>query len=55
MVNSDNDPYVCIENGKELSKQLETELIFVPGCGHFNKAAGFEKFDLLLEKMKEVL
>ena len=50
---SDNDPYVCLENGKELSKQLGTELIFVPGCGHFNKAAGFEKFDLLLEKMKK--
>ena len=52
---SDNDPYVCLENGKELSKQLRTELIFVSGCGHFNKVAGFDTFDLLLEKIKLVL
>ncbi len=52
---SDNDPYVSLGNGKELSKQLDTELIFVSGCGHFNKAAGFDKFDLLLEKIKGVI
>ncbi|MFA6888477.1 MAG: alpha/beta hydrolase [Candidatus Woesearchaeota archaeon] len=52
---SDNDPYVCLENGKELSNQLGVGLIFVPGCGHFNTAAGFDKFELLLEKMKKIL
>ncbi len=52
---SDNDPYVSFGNGKELAARLGTSLIFVPGCGHFNQAAGFERFDLLLEKIKSVL
>jgi predicted alpha/beta hydrolase family esterase len=52
---SDNDPYVSLGNGEELAKRLATELTFVPGCGHFNKTAGFDKFDLLLEKIKTTL
>ncbi len=51
---SDNDPFVSLENGKELANKLNTELIFIPGAGHFNKAAGYTKFDLLLEKVKQV-
>jgi predicted alpha/beta hydrolase family esterase len=34
---------------------LGTKLIFVPNCGHFNKAAGFDRFDLLFGKIKTVL
>lgn len=52
---SDNDPYVSLGNGKKLSKNLGTKLIFIPDCGHFNKAAGFDKFDILLEKIKSIL
>ncbi len=52
---SDDDPYVCLGNGEELARRLGTELIFRPASGHFNTAAGFEKFDLLLERIKSVL
>ena len=52
---SDNDPYVSLGNGKELAGKLGTKLILVPNAGHFNKAAGFGKFELLLEKIKSVL
>ncbi len=52
---SNNDPYVSLGNGEELSKKLSTDLIFIPGCGHFNKAAGFDTFEALLEKIKTVL
>ncbi|MFH1424814.1 MAG: alpha/beta hydrolase [archaeon] len=52
---SDPDPYVSIGNGRETSKQLGTELTFVPNAGHFNTAAGFDKFELLLKKVKNVL
>ena len=52
---SDNDPYVSLGNGKELASKLGTKLIFVPNAGHFNKASGFAKFELLLEKIKSVL
>jgi predicted alpha/beta hydrolase family esterase len=47
---SDNDPYVSLENGQELSKHLGVELTFIPNAGHFNKAAGYTKFENLLTK-----
>lgn len=52
---SDDDPYVSLENGKQLSKHLNIELNFVPNAGHFNVNAGYTKFDLLLEKLKPIL
>ena len=51
---SDNDPYVGIENGEETAKRLGVQLIIVPNAGHFNKAAGYTSFDLLLEKIKTI-
>lgn len=52
---SDNDPYVSLGNGEELSKYLGATLSFVPNAGHFNKRAGYTKFDELLEKIKPLL
>lgn len=52
---SDNDPFVSLGNGKELAKNLNTGLIFIPNAGHFNKPAGYAKFDMLLEKIKKEL
>ena len=48
---SDNDPLICIGNGEKIARELHTNLIKVPGAGHFNKAAGYTEFDLLLEKI----
>jgi predicted alpha/beta hydrolase family esterase len=31
------------------------ELIFVKNAGHFNQAAGYTKFDLLLDKISNEL
>lgn len=50
---SDNDPYIDLKKGEALTKNLGVDLIFVPSAGHFNEAAGYTKFDLLLEKIKE--
>ena len=52
---SDNDPYVTLENGEVLSKKLNTELIFIPNAGHFNKSVGYVKFDALFKKIKNEL
>ena len=52
---SDNDPYVGLDNGKELAKNLGVELSFVPNAGHFNKKAGYTKFDELLNKLEGYL
>lgn len=52
---SDNDPHVSLDNGEELSKKLGVELSFVPNAGHFNKRAGYTKFDELLTKLEPLL
>jgi predicted alpha/beta hydrolase family esterase len=52
---SDNDPYVGLDNGKELSKNIGVELSFVPNAGHFNKKAGYLEFEQLKEKVLQIL
>jgi len=51
---SDNDPYVKAAQGSELADKLGAEFVLVKGAGHFNKSAGYEKFELLLSKIKEI-
>lgn len=50
---SDTDPYVSLENGKELAKHLGANLSFVPNAGHFNAKAGYLKFEELLKQIKK--
>ena len=52
---SDNDPYVPLEEGKRIAKKLDARFRLVKNAGHFNKASGYEKFDLLLEDLKVLL
>ncbi len=52
---SENDPIVGFANGEKIAKMLSTKLISVPDARHFNTAAEYTKFDLLLEKIKTVL
>lgn len=55
VINSDNDPYVPLEKGKELAKNLKTEVMIIKNAGHINAESGFTKFPLLLEKIKQIL
>jgi len=48
---SENDPYVPIDKAYELAALLEADLIIVKDGGHFNKVAGYEKFELLLREI----
>ena len=52
---SDNDPYVSLGNGKELAKNLNTNLIFIHNAGHFNTSSGYTKFEVLFEKIKNII
>lgn len=52
---SDNDPYLCFENGEKLAKQLGVELTFIPKAGHLNAESGWTKFDKLLQDINKVL
>ena len=50
---SDDDPYVGLENGEKLAEELGIVLNFVPNSGHFNAKAGYTEFpDLLKEIIK---
>ena len=52
---SDNDPYVSLGNGDKLAQELGVKLTFIPNAGHFNKRAGYTKFDRLLEEVDKIL
>ena len=46
---SDNDEYIPLEIGQELSRNLGAEMNVVHDGGHLNKKAGYDDFHLLLE------
>lgn len=52
---ADNDPYVPLAKAEELAENLGVEVNLVPSGGHLNRTAGYTEFDLLLEKLKEIL
>lgn len=52
---SDNDPYTCLENGKEIAKNLGVKLTLIPNAGHFNTKSGFLKFKRLLLDIEKII
>lgn len=52
--NSDNDPYVPLEQGEEAAKNLGVDVTLVKDAGHFNTASGYTSFPLLLGKIKAI-
>ncbi len=52
---SEDDQLVCVENGEKIAEKLGVDLVRLKNAGHFNKAAGYTKFELLLEKLKAIL
>ncbi|MDP2671180.1 MAG: alpha/beta hydrolase [bacterium] len=55
LFHGDEDPFVPLDRATELASRLEINPIVIPNGGHLNEKAGFKKFELLLEKIKEVL
>lgn len=49
---SDNDPHVRLQKAQELASFLDVEIQLVKNAGHFNSSAGYDRFDLLFQKMK---
>ena len=48
---SKNDPYVPNQLSVEFADNIGARKIFVENAGHFNTAAGYTKFEQLLEEM----
>ena len=51
---SDNDPYLPVDKLNEFASCIEAEKFVVAGGGHFNSAAGYDKFEQLLGLIKTV-
>ena len=52
---SDNDPYICLDNGKKLAKEIGIELNIIPQAGHLNAESGYTKFDRLLKEINRII
>ena len=49
VINSDNDPFIELSEGKRIANLLGAELIVENGAGHINEGAGFTKYPRILE------
>lgn len=50
---SDNDPYVGMDKSRYVAENTKARFAVVHNAGHFNSAAGYTKFDQLLEELKK--
>ncbi|MCX6774529.1 MAG: GNAT family N-acetyltransferase [DPANN group archaeon] len=55
VINSDDDPYVPLQRGKELAKNLKAKLVVMKKSGHINQEFGFTKLPMLLDMIKQEL
>ncbi len=54
VINAKDDPYVPVEKGLELAKQLKVKPIIYEKGGHFNKDAGYTTFEDLLGMIMKI-
>lgn len=54
IINSDNDPYIELEEGKRMAKLLGGEFIVEHNAGHINEGSGYTKYERLLKIVNEL-
>jgi predicted alpha/beta hydrolase family esterase len=54
VINSDNDPFIELEEGKRLASLLGAQLIVEHGAGHINEGAGFTSYPRILEIIEKI-
>jgi len=52
---SDDDPYVKLEKGEFLAQKLKARMKVIEGARHFNRAANYTNFPLLLSDIRAEL
>lgn len=52
---SDNDPYVTLDKSRYVAEQLGAEFNVIRNARHFNAAAGYLKFERLLNDIKKLI
>ena len=53
LVTSTNDPYMNMDEAKELQKSLGVEMVVLENAGHINADSGYGEWPWILEKIKE--
>jgi len=54
-INSDNDPYVPLEQGEIMRDKLGAKLIVVSNAGHLNAEDGFTKLPVVLDEILRIV
>jgi predicted alpha/beta hydrolase family esterase len=54
IINSDNDPFIELEEGRRLADLLGAEFIVEHGAGHINEGAGFTSYPRILEIIEKL-
>lgn len=54
VINSDNDPFIDLEEGKRLADLLGAELIVEHGAGHINEGSGYTSYPRLLDMIEKM-
>ena len=52
LISSTNDPYMTIDEAKELQKSLNIKMIVLDNAGHINTDSGYGKWPWILEEIK---
>lgn len=55
IINSDDDPYVPLAEGKFLEEKLGGKFVVLSNGGHINQASGFVTFPLGLEQLLQMM
>ena len=55
LVTSTNDPYMSMDEAKELQESLGIEMVVLENAGHINADSGYGEWPWILEKIKEDL
>lgn len=54
IINSDNDPYIELNEGKRMALTLDAEFIVEHNAGHINEGSGFTKYERLVEIIEKI-
>jgi len=55
LLTSTNDPYMQIEEAKELQKRLNIEMITLQNAGHINADSGYGEWEWIFKELKKSL
>ena len=51
LISSDNDPYMTLQEAKELQEALKIKMEIIPNGGHINAESGFGAWDWILKQL----